>query len=273
MKKIVIGLLVMCLLSFCGCSANESPQYKNGYEIASFEKFNSYAEDNGLDLSKIAIQGTIKSVFDYADMSEFSIVTEDEGRWLVPLIGVKYSKELDVLFDEKKVTIYGIYNGYSDIFLMPVIYAEMIELNGKEYYLEDLPFYQGLSEDVTEPTQEPTQEPQIVLYENNGIKVTYKNITTDYSITKVNLLIENNSGKDYTFQTRNMAVNSYMIDPIFSPDVSSGNKANVSIKFYNSDLQENDIYRIEHLEFRFHIFETSNWGSSIDSETITFDTQ
>lgn len=276
MKKIVIGLLVMCMLAFYGCSTNESPQYKNGYEIASFEKFNSYAEDNGLDLSKVTIQGTVKSVFDFADMSEFSIVTEDEGRWLVPLIGVKYSKELDVLFDEKNVTIYGIYNGYSDIFLMPVIYAELIVLDGEEYYLDDLPFYQDSSESVTEPpteipTQEPAQPPQIVLYENNGIKVSYKNITHDSSKTNVNLLIENNSGRDYCIQTRNMSVNGFMLDPIFSPNVTAGNKANDAFTFYNSRLKENDITEINHLEFSFYIFDWNDRDSVIETDSISFD--
>lgn len=122
------------------------------------------------------------------------------------------------------------------------------------------------------PTESPTTSSQKVIYEGNNIKITYKGITTEYSSIKINLLIENNSGKDYTFQTRNMAVNGFMIDPIFSPDVSSGNKANVSFKFYDSKLQENDITKIEHLEFRFHIFEVDNWSNSIDTEIISFDT-
>ena len=87
--------------------------------------------------------------------------------------------------------------------------------------------------------------------------------------TEVKLLIENNTNTDYCIQTRNMSVNGYMMDPVFSPDVAAGKKANDSITFYKTQLEENDIDRIDQMEFNFYIFSWDDMlDSGFDTETI-----
>lgn len=120
--------------------------------------------------------------------------------------------------------------------------------------------------EVEEPTEAP--ETEKVILEQNGIKITYKGISTGWIGKEVNLKVENNSDKNYTVQVRNVSVNGYMIDGIFSCQVNSGKAANDEISFLNSDFEDNDIESIEELEFNFHIFNDDDWMDSFDSDTI-----
>ena len=119
------------------------------------------------------------------------------------------------------------------------------------------------------PTEAPPEEENLVLYDANGITITYKGIESGWMGTEVKLLIENNTNTDYCIQTRNMSVNGYMMDPVFSPDVAAGKKANDSITFYKTQLEENDIDRIDQMEFNFYIFSWDDMlDSGFDTETI-----
>lgn len=119
---------------------------------------------------------------------------------------------------------------------------------------------------IEKATEAPVENTAIVLYDANGIKITYKGITSGWMGTDVNLLIENNTDTDYCIQVRNMSVNGFMVDPTFSPDVAAGKKANDAISFYSSQLEENNIDKIEQLEFYFHIF---SWDDMMDSAIET----
>lgn len=83
------------------------------------------------------------------------------------------------------------------------------------------------------------------------------------------IYVENNSDKDATIQVRDMSVNGFMLEPIFSCDIISGKKAFDTITFLESDLKDNEIIEIEKLEFSFHIFDLITWDDIIDTETLT----
>lgn len=105
----------------------------------------------------------------------------------------------------------------------------------------------------------------------NDIKIVVKKLDSEDSFwgTDIYLYIENNSASNITVQTRDMSVNGFMIEPLFSCDVSAGKKAYDKITFLESDLSENDIENITDLEFSFHIFNTDTWNTVIDSDNIT----
>ena len=84
----------------------------------------------------------------------------------------------------------------------------------------------------------------------------------------VKLRVENNSGKNYTIQTRNESVNGMMVTAIFSCDVTNGKTANDEIQFLNSDLEENGITSINNIEFTFHVFNSDDWSDSFDTVPI-----
>jgi DNA-directed RNA polymerase subunit RPC12/RpoP len=107
-----------------------------------------------------------------------------------------------------------------------------------------------------------------VIFDNKGIKVIYTGIENSRSYTDVKVLIENNSGQDYEFQVRDCSINGYMIEPIFSSEVSNGKKINDELKFMKSDLKKNNIDKIESIEFKLHAFNWDDNSNDFDSVAI-----
>lgn len=290
MKKILSLIIIgVFLLTVCGCSNNNNESTVettqaiadiDGFEYAYFDKYNSYAEDNGLDGTEVYIKGTVKSVFEYSGFCCISVVSEDDGRWLVSLYDVVYSESLNSIFDEQKVTCFGNYRGYSDMFLMPSIVAYKTVVGNKTYDSENLNNSEATAiqeEATTVPiTEEPTTEKvekntNKVIFDNMGVKITYTGIETDWYGNNIELLIENNSGHDYTFQVRDVSVNGYMIEPMFSCDVKNGKKANDGLQFSEDVLKDNGIENIEKIELSIHAFNWDDDSYDFDSEMIIFE--
>lgn len=123
-------------------------------------------------------------------------------------------------------------------------------------------------------TQTETEPPETntVIYDDNGILITYKGIEFgDTFGPELKLLIENNSDKPYIVQVRDFSVNGYMIDTLFSSDVAAGKKINDDITITQWNLDENGIAndQIEDIEFSFHIFNSDDWVDSFDSGIIS----
>ncbi len=109
-----------------------------------------------------------------------------------------------------------------------------------------------------------------VLYNLNGIKISYTGVTDSIFGKDINLLIENTSNKDYTIQVRDFSVNGYMVNPVFSCDVTAGKKANDEITVTSSYLEENSITDIREFELKFYICEADSWDNPIESNTISY---
>ena len=129
----------------------------------------------------------------------------------------------------------------------------------------------------TQPTQNaPAAEATItetVLVDESGIKITAKDLDADGLFgPELKLLIENNSGKDLTVQSRSVSVNGYMVETMLSADVVNGKKANDSLTFLQSDLEACGIETIADMEFSFHIFTTSDWETYLDTPMIQLKT-
>lgn len=129
----------------------------------------------------------------------------------------------------------------------------------------------------TEQTQAPSKSDvsieETVLVEENGIKITAKSLVEDeFFGPEIKLLIENNSGKNLTFQCRNASVNGYMVDTMMSVDVADGKKANDSLTFSDSDFEQCGIETIANIEMAFHIFTTEDWDTYLDTDMIQLKT-
>ena len=112
-----------------------------------------------------------------------------------------------------------------------------------------------------------------VLLDQSGIKITAKSLDFDDLFGPViRVLIENNSGKNITVQARNVSVNGYMVDPIFSADVSNGKKANDGITIMQNELDRLGIKTIADVEFKFHIFESDSYENYYDSKPVVIKT-
>ena len=114
---------------------------------------------------------------------------------------------------------------------------------------------------------------ETVLVDEPGVKITAKSLKDDSLFgPEIKLLIENNSGKDLTFQARNSSVNGYMISTMMSVDVADGKKANDAMTFSNSELEACGIDTIADMEFSFHIFTTEDWDTYLDTSVIQLKT-
>lgn len=112
-----------------------------------------------------------------------------------------------------------------------------------------------------------------VLYDNNGIKIIGKSLSTDDSVFGPGLVlyIENNSNQNITVQARDTSVNGFMIDTSMSEDVLVGKKSITALTFFSSSLEENDITDIKTVETSFHVFDAESWNTIIDTDTITME--
>ncbi len=126
---------------------------------------------------------------------------------------------------------------------------------------------QGNQAETPEKTEVSISE--TVLLDEAGVKITAKRLEMDGLFgPEIKLLIENNSGKDLTFQCRNASVNGYMVETLMSVDVANGKKANDSLTISESDLENCGIDQIADIEFCFHIFDMAEWETYLDTDVI-----
>lgn len=114
---------------------------------------------------------------------------------------------------------------------------------------------------------------EAVLFDQGGIKITAKSINEKGTFgPEIKLLIENDSAKSITVQSRNTSVNGYMIETMMSADVAAGKKANDSLTLLRSDLETAGITTIADIEFSFHIFDSETWDTIVDSDMVRIET-
>ena len=83
----------------------------------------------------------------------------------------------------------------------------------------------GETQQTKQPEAKDVTIEEAVLVDDAGVKITAKSLESEELFgAEVKLLIENNSGKDLTFQCRNVSVNGYMVETMFSADVVNGKK-------------------------------------------------
>ncbi|MDD4112897.1 MAG: hypothetical protein PHC56_07695 [Herbinix sp.] len=109
-----------------------------------------------------------------------------------------------------------------------------------------------------------------VVYDSDDIKIFVKKLNSSESFwgSDLYLFIENNRPEDITVQARDVSINGFMVDPIFSSDISAGKKAFDTITFMESDLTENNITDITDIELKFHIINLNTWDTIIDTDTV-----
>ncbi|MCR5094731.1 MAG: hypothetical protein K6B72_12250 [Lachnospiraceae bacterium] len=130
----------------------------------------------------------------------------------------------------------------------------------------------SLPEESKPKTEELSIEETVIL-DQDGIRVTAKNIDNSSLFgPAIVMMMENDSGKDLTFQARDVSVNGYMIQSLFSCDVVNGKKANDSFTIMKTELEKAQISTIADIEFSLHIFESNSWEDVLNSEPIKLET-
>lgn len=110
-----------------------------------------------------------------------------------------------------------------------------------------------------------------IAYEGNDVKIVVKGLSEADSLfgPSIVVYIENNGDRAVTVQARDVSVNGFMVEPIFSSDVMAGKRAVDTITFMSTELEENAITAIETVELSFTIFGYEGWDTIVDTETVT----
>lgn len=112
-----------------------------------------------------------------------------------------------------------------------------------------------------------------VLFEQSGIKLTLKSLSTEIFGPELKVLIENDGEVPVTVQVRDCSVNGFMLSSVmFSSDVAPGKKNNDGITFMSSELKDSVIDTIGTVELSFHVFNSDTWDTIFDTDTITIKT-
>lgn len=127
-----------------------------------------------------------------------------------------------------------------------------------------------ISTDATDYVQ-TFDDSGVVAYDENGVKIVAKELNSSDSFwgADLYLYIENNTEQDITVQARDVSIDGFMIDPVFSSEIVHGKKAFDSLTFMESDLTDNGITDIKEIELKFHIFDTASWDTIKDTDIVT----
>lgn len=109
------------------------------------------------------------------------------------------------------------------------------------------------------------------VYNDNGVEIVVKGLSESGSWLgpAVVVYIYNSGSRDITVQARDVSINGFMVESIFSSDVVVGKHAIDTITFLSSDLEENGIESIESVELSFHVFDMESWDTIVDTSPVT----
>ena len=108
-----------------------------------------------------------------------------------------------------------------------------------------------------------------VVYNENGVEIVVKGLSEEFMGPCVVVYISNTSQKNISVQTRDVSINGFMVDAIFSSEVNAGKHIVDTITFLSSELEENGITTIEDIELSLHIFDSDTWMTIKDTNVIT----
>ncbi|MDE6589545.1 MAG: hypothetical protein K2K53_04190 [Oscillospiraceae bacterium] len=116
---------------------------------------------------------------------------------------------------------------------------------------------QGGEEGSAAPDEDGEAISEQVLLDKRGIVITAMGLDTDGSFgPELKLLIENNSETDVNIQARNVSVNGYMVEAVFSTEAAAGKKVNDAVTILESSLQKCGIETIADIELSFSLLDT-----------------
>ena len=90
-------------------------------------------------------------------------------------------------------------------------------------------------------TVSSAEEISNVIYDKDGIKITYKGLEKEFISTSLKFLIENANSEKYTVQTTDITIDGYTMGTIMSASVSPGKKTNDTITLLASNLKDNGL--------------------------------
>ena len=115
--------------------------------------------------------------------------------------------------------------------------------------------------------------PETVLYDAGGVKITATGYEDGWMGPEVKVLVENNTAKNVLVTADAVSVNGYMM-PFASlyTEVAAGKKANDSLMFSSSGLEQSGIEVPAEIQFYLDIQDADNWETIDTSDLLTLTT-
>lgn len=157
------------------------------------------------------------------------------------------------------------------LFLLDYVYFYASKMNDTDPQSSSATTAAVTTAATTKATTKATESAirETILYASDAVKITAKSLEHEAGYdAELFLLIENNTDKALTFQVRDVSVNGCMVDALFSSNVAAGKKVNDDITFVASDMKRYGIESIKKIEFYFHVFATSDWNDTFDTEIV-----
>ena len=112
------------------------------------------------------------------------------------------------------------------------------------------------------------------LLNQDGIKIVGRYVDEDsFWGSGILLYIENSTDKDIGISCDDMSINGFMVSPLFSSSVYSGKMSIDEITIFESDLEDNNIEKIEDVEMKFRIYDVSTYDTILETDFISFSVQ
>lgn len=145
--------------------------------------------------------------------------------------------------------------------------------NNTEISLESSTLVESSVSAESNVSEEPSDvDVSTVVYDKNGIKITYKGLENQYGITtSIKFLLENSNSEKYTVQTTDISIDGFTYSTIMSTSIAANKKASDSVVILDSDFKENgtSYEKIKTAEIGLVIWGESNVLDQI-KDTVTF---
>ena len=108
-----------------------------------------------------------------------------------------------------------------------------------------------------------------LVYSEDGIEIKYKgHRINDYGEFELMFYMKNDTDKDLIISCENVSVNDYTIYGDLLARCNAGSVCYASMDFYEDDLVENDIEKIETVSFTFEMYEQKTYDSYRDTDFV-----
>ncbi len=113
-----------------------------------------------------------------------------------------------------------------------------------------------ISNTMAEHSYDNTAEVSTVIYNKDGVKITYNGIVGGAMQAEIKLLIENSSSDKINIMVSNITIDGYTINTYMYTSLPAGKKTNESLSILNSYLDDNglNIKTIKNAEIEMKIY-------------------
>ncbi len=124
---------------------------------------------------------------------------------------------------------------------------------------------------VLEPKDVAPEDALKVLYEDSNVRVYIMDAYTDSYSFNLEVYLQNLTDTTVMFSLDGASVNGYMCDPFWATSVPASARDFSVISWYNSELEKNDIEKVEEIEFSLRAYDYDDWyASDFLNETFSF---